>query len=101
MLYSLCKNKEGVSKIEAARIEMKNHLYIKCSSKQGWDVVYEDWNGDLETLKLYLTKMAALHGTSCIDNDNTNKQRCFHIPRGENDQISLGLHIIEHLCSFH
>ncbi len=101
LLYSLCKNKEGVSKIEAARIEMKNHLYIKCSSKQGWDVVYEDWNGDLETLKLYLTKMAALHGTSCIDNDNTNKQRCFHIPRGENDQISLGLHIIEHLCSFH
>lgn len=99
LLYSLCKKKEGVSKLDAARIELDNHLYIKCSSIQGWDVIYKDWKGDIESLKSNLSSVAVLYGTTCIDNDNTKNLHCFYIPRGKNDQIDLGLQIIGHLCS--
>ena len=86
---------EGIWKLEPGRILLKNGLYLMCSWKQGWDIVYDKWNGDLKFLKQALDKVASSKGTACVDNNDTQRLHCYYIQRGENDQIELGQAILD------
>lgn len=95
ILFYRNKGKEGIGKLEPTRILLRNKLYIKCSWRQGWDVVFKDWGGNCENLKHALDKIAEANHTMCLDNEDTRKLNCYFIQRGENDQIELGQTILD------
>lgn len=99
ILYYRNKEKEGIWKLETDRIILHNGLCLKCYWKQGWVVVYENWGGDLVRLKQNLDRIAESSGTTCVDNEDTQKRHCCFIQRGDNDQIKLGQKILDEILS--
>lgn len=95
ILFYRNNGNDGIWKLEPVRILLHNGLYLKCSWKQGWDVVYDNWKGDLVLLKQTLDGVAASYGTTCIDNGDTQRLHCYYIQRGDNDQIKLGQAILD------
>ena len=99
ILYYRNKGKEGIWKLETARILLHNGLCLKCSWKQGWDVVYDNWEGNLELLKQNIDRVAESCRTTWVDNGDTQKRHCYFIQRGDNDQIKLGQAILDEIRS--
>lgn len=97
LLYSSFENNknERTVQLNSSHIILNNNLMIKCSSIQGWDILYKNWEGNINVLKDRLMTLAKESGSECIDDDKTKKNKCFYITRGDNDQIDLGHAILE------
>lgn len=100
ILLYMNKGKEGIKKLSPAELELSSGLIMKCSYRQGWDVVYKHWPGDKEKLKKELGQFASLQNTELIDNQTTQKLGQYYIQRGDNDQIILGDKILNFILSY-